>query len=89
MSNPSNSLFALLEKSCRREFPFANDLIITLSRVLDMSHVYDLHVGNDFIRGVSDGDGKRVSILETLTTSASITAWDNSTRDLDTSTAVE
>lgn len=41
------------------------------------------------VRGVSGGERKRVSIAEALVTRASLVAWDNSTRGLDASTALD
>lgn len=82
-------LFALLNKIRRRELPLANEVIEVMGRVFGISKVFDTIVGNSFIRGVSGGERKRVSIIETLATAATITAWDNSTRGLDASTAVE
>jgi ATP-binding cassette, subfamily G (WHITE), member 2, SNQ2 len=81
--------FALLNKIRRREFPLAMEVIDVMGRVFGITKVFDTIVGNAFVRGVSGGERKRVSIGETLATSASITAWDNSTRGLDASTAVE
>jgi ABC-type multidrug transport system ATPase subunit len=52
-------------------------------------HTAKTKVGDAFIRGVSGGERKRVSILECLTTRASVYCWDNSTRGLDASTALE
>ena len=46
-------------------------------------------VGNEYVRGVSGGEKKRVSIAEAMITRASVQAWDNSTRGLDASTARE
>ena len=46
-------------------------------------------VGNDFVRGVSGGERKRVSIAEVALNQASIQCWDNSTRGLDAATALE
>lgn len=46
-------------------------------------------VGNDFVRGVSGGERKRVSIAEAALGGAPIQAWDNSTRGLDSATALE
>lgn len=43
----------------------------------------------DFVRGVSGGQRKRVSIAEALAGRASIYCWDNATRGLDASTALE
>jgi ABC-type multidrug transport system ATPase subunit/ABC-type multidrug transport system permease subunit len=54
-----------------------------------ISHTAKTKVGDAFIRGVSGGERKRVSILECLTTRASVYCWDNSTRGLDASTALE
>ena len=41
------------------------------------------------MRGISGGERKRVSIAETLATKSTIVAWDNSTRGLDASTALD
>lgn len=57
--------------------------------VFGLRHTYATNVGNDFIRGVSGGERKRVSIVEALSCNASIYAWDNATRGLDASTALE
>lgn len=46
-------------------------------------------VGNEFVRGISGGEKKRVSIAEAMITKASTQCWDNSTRGLDASTALE
>jgi ABC-type multidrug transport system ATPase subunit len=81
--------FALLNKVRRRELPLAREVMAVMGRVFGIGKVFDTIVGNGFIRGVSGGERKRVSIIETLATAASVTAWDNSTRGLDASTAVE
>ncbi|RSL79968.1 hypothetical protein CEP51_006953 [Fusarium floridanum] len=60
-----------------------------LLRSVGISHTAHTKVGDAFIRGVSGGERKRVSILECLTTRASVFCWDNSTRGLDASTALE
>lgn len=60
-----------------------------LLRSVGISHTESTNVGDAFIRGVSGGERKRVSILECLTTRASVFCWDNSTRGLDASTALE
>ena len=51
-------------------------------------HTYDIKVGNEFVRGVSGGERKRVSIIETLATRGSVYFRDNSTRGFDASTAL-
>lgn len=54
-----------------------------------LSHTLNTKVGNDFIRGVSGGERKRVSIAETALCGSPIQCWDNSTRGLDSATALE
>jgi ATP-binding cassette subfamily G (WHITE) protein 2 (SNQ2) len=46
-------------------------------------------VGDEYVRGVSGGERKRVSIAETLATKSTVVCWDNSTRGLDASTALD
>ncbi|GME34398.1 ABC transporter-like protein [Neofusicoccum parvum] len=58
-------------------------------RVFGLSHTYNTKVGNDFIRGVSGGERKRVSIAEMAVAGSYLAAWDNSTRGLDSATALE
>ncbi|KAF2270502.1 ABC-2 type transporter [Lojkania enalia] len=55
--------------------------------VVGLSHTYNTKVGNDFIRGVSGGERKRVSIAEMMLAGSPFGAWDNSTRGLDSATA--
>lgn len=56
---------------------------------MGIAHTEGTKVGNEYVRGVSGGERKRVSIIETLATRASIYCWDNSTRGLDASTALQ
>ncbi|KAF5011460.1 hypothetical protein FDECE_2425 [Fusarium decemcellulare] len=57
--------------------------------VCGLSHTYNTKVGNDFIRGVSGGERKRVSIAEMMLAQSPVAAWDNSTRGLDSATALK
>ena len=57
--------------------------------ICGLSHTYSTKVGNDFVRGVSGGERKRVSISEMMLAGAPIAAWDNSTRGLDSATALK
>ncbi|CAG8003807.1 unnamed protein product [Penicillium olsonii] len=54
-----------------------------------ISHTENTKVGNEYVRGVSGGERKRVSIIETMATRGSVFCWDQSTRGLDASTALE
>jgi ATP-binding cassette subfamily G (WHITE) protein 2 (SNQ2) len=57
--------------------------------MLNISHTKQTLVGNEFVRGVSGGERKRVSIAEMMATRARVQCWDNSTRGLDASTALD
>ncbi|KAF2761450.1 ATP-binding cassette transporter ABC1 [Pseudovirgaria hyperparasitica] len=57
--------------------------------VFGLSHTYNTKVGDDFIRGVSGGERKRVSIAEMVLAGSPMGAWDNSTRGLDSATALK
>ncbi|CAK7227035.1 hypothetical protein SEUCBS140593_006442 [Sporothrix eucalyptigena] len=56
---------------------------------MSISHTKGTKVGDAFVRGVSGGERKRVSIIECMAAQGSIFFWDNSTRGLDASTALE
>ncbi|KAK3314024.1 ABC-2 type transporter-domain-containing protein [Apodospora peruviana] len=56
---------------------------------MGITHTHDTKVGSEYVRGVSGGERKRVSIIECLATNGSVYCWDNSTRGLDASTALE
>ncbi|PFH63104.1 hypothetical protein XA68_18241 [Ophiocordyceps unilateralis] len=55
--------------------------------VFGLSHTYHTKVGSDFVRGVSGGERKRVSIAEMVVAGSPLASWDNSTRGLDSATA--
>jgi ABC-type multidrug transport system ATPase subunit len=54
-----------------------------------ISHTINTRVGNDFVRGVSGGERKRVTIAEVALSAAPLQCWDNSTRGLDSANAIE
>jgi ATP-binding cassette subfamily G (WHITE) protein 2 (PDR) len=56
---------------------------------LGISHIRSTRVGNDFVRGVSGGERKRVTIAEATLSGAPLQCWDNSTRGLDCANAIE
>ncbi|KAI0064587.1 hypothetical protein BV25DRAFT_1869256 [Artomyces pyxidatus] len=60
-----------------------------LLKMLNISHTENTLVGDEFVRGVSGGERKRVSIAEMMTTRARVQCWDNSSRGLDASTALD
>ncbi|KAF2851942.1 ABC transporter [Plenodomus tracheiphilus IPT5] len=71
----------------RRDFKAR--VVDLMLKMFNIEHTRNTIVGNPFIRGVSGGERKRVSIAETMITGASLMSWDNSTRGLDASTAVD
>jgi ATP-binding cassette subfamily G (WHITE) protein 2 (SNQ2) len=68
---------------------FKEKVINLMLKMFNIEHTRNTIVGNPFVRGVSGGERKRVSIAETMITGASLMSWDNSTRGLDASTAVD
>lgn len=54
-----------------------------------LGHTVNTKVGNDFVRGVSGGERKRVTIAEAALSFAPLQCWDNSTRGLDSANSVE
>ncbi|KAJ5619237.1 hypothetical protein N7510_003221 [Penicillium lagena] len=60
-----------------------------LLQSMSIEHTHETKVGNEYVRGVSGGERKRVSIIETLATRGSVFCWDNSTRGLDASSALD
>ncbi|KAF3403640.1 Brefeldin A resistance protein [Penicillium rolfsii] len=60
-----------------------------LLKSMGIAHTKNTKVGNEYVRGVSGGERKRVSIVECLATNASVFCWDNSTRGLDASSALD
>ncbi|KAL9612708.1 MAG: hypothetical protein Q9167_002699 [Letrouitia subvulpina] len=68
---------------------FKQVVVDLLLKMFNIEHTRSTIVGNQFMRGVSGGERKRVSIAEMMITTACICAWDNSTRGLDASTALD
>ncbi|KAK7207674.1 ABC-2 type transporter-domain-containing protein [Myxozyma melibiosi] len=68
---------------------YVKDVRDILATVFGLRHTYNTRVGNDYIRGVSGGERKRVSLAEVMAGGARFVSWDNATRGLDASTALE
>lgn len=68
---------------------YSKHMAQVMMALFGLSHTYNTKVGNDFVRGVSGGERKRVSIAEMALAGAPIACWDNSTRGLDAATALE
>ena len=81
--------FSLLNKTRRRERGELDLIIDALLKMFGIRHTDKTLVGNEMVPGVSGGERKRVSIAETLATKSTVVCWDNSTRGLDASTALD
>ena len=87
--------FAALARAPRNRLPgvsrdqYAEHMRDVVMAMLGLSHTINTQVGNDFIRGVSGGERKRVSIAEATLCGSPLQCWDNSTRGLDSANALE
>lgn len=82
-------IFALLtktKKKAKQDIPLIAE---SLMKMFGISHTKYTLVGDEYTRGVSGGERKRVSIAETLASKSTVVCWDNSTRGLDASTALD
>ncbi|KAB8079584.1 ABC-2 type transporter-domain-containing protein [Aspergillus leporis] len=87
--------FAALARCPRNRFEgvsreqYATHMRDVVMAMLGLSHTINTKVGNDFVRGVSGGERKRVSIAEATLSGSPLQCWDNSTRGLDSANALE
>ena len=81
--------FSLLNKTKKHEKGEIDVIIEALMKMFGIRHTDKTLVGNEYTPGVSGGERKRVSIAETLATKSTVVCWDNSTRGLDASTALD
>ncbi|KAI4781789.1 putative ABC transporter, partial [Aureobasidium sp. EXF-8845] len=82
-------MFALLTKTKKKATGDIPLIAEALMKMFGISHTKMTLVGDEYTRGVSGGERKRVSIAETLASKSVLTCWDNSTRGLDASTALD
>ncbi|CZR68022.1 probable ABC transporter CDR4 [Phialocephala subalpina] len=68
---------------------FSDHLRDVVMALFGISHTRNTRVGNEYIRGVSGGERKRVTISEAALSFAPFQCWDNSTRGLDSANAIE
>lgn len=68
---------------------YVKEFLRVVTKLFWIEHTLGTKVGNEYIRGVSGGERKRVSIAEAMITRASVQGWDNSSKGLDASTALE
>ncbi|KAM0434008.1 hypothetical protein ACHAPT_003952 [Fusarium lateritium] len=68
---------------------FVQDMRNHILDSLGIGHTQKTLVGNEFIRGVSGGERKRVSLAEVMASQSPLQFWDQPTRGLDSKTALE
>ncbi|KAK3942613.1 ABC-2 type transporter-domain-containing protein [Diplogelasinospora grovesii] len=68
---------------------FSNHIRDVVMAMFGISHTVNTRVGNEYVRGVSGGERKRVTIAEAALSGAPLQCWDNSTRGLDSANALE
>ncbi|CRG90900.1 ABC multidrug transporter, putative [Talaromyces islandicus] len=73
----------------QNEKEFVNQERDGILESLGIPHTRKTLVGNEFTRGVSGGERKRVSLAEVMAGQSPVQFWDNPTRGLDSKTAVE
>lgn len=71
------------------QLQYAEHLRDVIMATYGIRHTFNTKVGNDFVRGVSGGERKRVTIAEAALSGAPLQCWDNSTRGLDSANAIE
>lgn len=76
-----------LPNETRKEF--INKILFMLGNMLGLTNQMNTMVGNHFVRGLSGGERKRLSIAEQMTTQSTINCWDCSTRGLDAASALD
>lgn len=85
--------FALKLRKPRRlraesDAQFARRMAGRILGSLGIGHTADTVVGDAFVRGVSGGERKRVSLAEVLAAAPAVVCWDNPLRGLDSSSAL-
>jgi ATP-binding cassette, subfamily G (WHITE), member 2, PDR len=82
MRTPRNRLPGMT-KSAR-----VRSVVEAVMAAFGLSRVHNTIVGDDYVRGVSGGERKRVSIAEAALAEVAVSAWDNPTRGLDAASAI-
>ncbi|KAF2087085.1 ABC transporter ABCl1 [Saccharata proteae CBS 121410] len=70
-------------------FQWAEHMRDVVMAMFGITHTLNTKVGDEYVRGVSGGERKRVSIAEATLSRAPLQCWDNSTRGLDSANALE
>ena len=68
---------------------YTQTIVQVVMAIFGLAHTVNTKVGDNFVRGVSGGERKRVSIAEMFLSRCRIGVWDNSTRGLDAASALK
>ncbi|KAF9099132.1 hypothetical protein BGX23_003725 [Mortierella sp. AD031] len=68
---------------------FVQEFLGVLTKMYGLTKQVETVVGNAFIRGISGGERKRLSIAEQMATRSAVNMWDGATRGLDASSALD
>jgi len=80
---------AEIETSAKTRTMCATERIDANLRALNLLNVKNTKIGNAFVPGISGGERKRAGIAEIMIGESPFQCWDNSTRGLDSSNALE
>ena len=75
----------MLEKVEGSKSDYLADAVLSM---FNLSHVANSKVGDELLRGISGGERRRLSIAEAFIGGSPLQCWDNSTRGLDSATAL-
>ena len=67
---------------------YAEHMKDAVAAMFGLTDTLDTIVGDDFVRGISGGERKRVTIAEAVLNGSPLQCWDNSTRGLDSANAL-
>ncbi|KAK9700769.1 ATP-binding cassette transporter snq2 [Basidiobolus ranarum] len=87
--------FALKTKTPGKRLPnqtrtmFVESILHMLGSMFGLNKAMNTLVGNEFVRGLSGGERKRLSIAEAMASRSAINCWDCSTRGLDAASALD
>lgn len=91
-----DTLYFAARARCPKNIPegitrheYAEHLRDVTMAMFGILHTKNTRVGDDFVRGVSGGERKRVTIAEAALSYSPLQCWDNSTRGLDSANALE
>ncbi|KAJ3158106.1 hypothetical protein HDU86_003058 [Geranomyces michiganensis] len=87
--------FALKTKTPGKRIPdlkkqdFRRRMVLMLTNMFGLTKQIQTFVGNEWVRGLSGGERKRMTLSEAMTARAAINCWDGGTRGLDSASSLD